>query len=43
MKTDASWPTPELAKTRVLRIKTKLDQWATDYPNGRFDDLYTSL
>jgi RNA-directed DNA polymerase len=37
---DASWPTAELAKARVLRIQTKLHQWATDDPNRRFDDLY---
>ena len=40
MNTDASWPTAELAKARVLRIQTKLHQWATDDPNRRFDDLY---
>ena len=40
MNTDASWPTAELAKARVLRIQTKLHQWATDDPDRRFDDLY---
>ena len=40
MNTDASWPTAEVAKARVLRIQTKLHQWATDDPNRRFDDLY---
>ena len=40
MNTDASWPTAKLAKARVLRIQTKLHQWATDDPNRRFDDLY---
>jgi RNA-directed DNA polymerase len=40
VNTDASWPTVELAKARVLRIQTKLHQWATDDPNRRFDDLY---
>jgi len=40
VNTDASWPTPETAKERVLRIQTKLHQWATDDPNRRFDDLY---
>jgi hypothetical protein len=40
VNTDASWPTAELAKARVLRIQTKLHQWATDDPNRRFDDLY---
>jgi len=28
------------SKARVLRIQTKLHQWATDDPNRRFDDLY---
>ena len=40
MNTDASWPTADLAKARVLRIQTKLHQWATDDPDRRFDDLY---
>jgi RNA-directed DNA polymerase len=40
VNTDAPWPTPELAKERVLRIQTKLHQWATDDRNRRFDDLY---
>jgi len=40
VNTDASWPTAEEAKARVLRIQTKLHQWATDDPNRRFDDLY---
>jgi len=40
VNTDASWPAAELAKARVLRIQTKLHQWATDDPNRRFDDLY---
>ena len=40
MNTDASWPTAELAKARVLRIQTKLHQRATDDPDRRFDDLY---
>src|ERR1035437_1484028 len=40
VNTDASWPTAELAKARVLRIQTKLHQWATDDPDRRFDDLY---
>lgn len=40
MNIDASWPTAEMAKSRVLRIQTKLHQWATDDPDRRFDDLY---
>ena len=40
MNTDAPWPTAELARARVLRIQTKLHQWATDDPDRRFDDLY---
>lgn len=39
VNTDAPWPTPETARARVLRIQTKLHQWATDDPNRRFDDL----
>lgn len=39
VNTDAPWPTPETATARVLRIQTKLHQWATDDPNRRFDDL----
>ena len=37
---DASWPAADQAKARVLRIQTKLHQWATDDPDRRFDDLY---
>jgi len=37
---DASWPAANQAKARVLRIQTKLHQWATDDPDRRFDDLY---
>jgi RNA-directed DNA polymerase len=40
VNTAAPWPTPETAKERVLRIQTKLHQWATDDPDRRFDDLY---
>ena len=39
MNTDAPWPTPSEAAARVLRIQTKLHQWATDDPTRRFDDL----
>ena len=40
MNTDAPWPTPQMAKERVLRIQIKLHQWATDDPDRRFADLY---
>lgn len=39
MNIDAPWPTAAEAEARVLRIQTKLHQWATDDPNCRFDDL----
>ena len=31
---------PDEAEARVLRIQTKLHQWAADDPDRRFDDLY---
>ncbi len=40
MNTGALWPDAAEARARVLRIQTKLHQWATDDPNRRFDDLY---
>jgi RNA-directed DNA polymerase len=40
VNTDASWPDLIEAESRVLKIQTKLHQWATDDPNRRFDDLY---
>jgi RNA-directed DNA polymerase len=40
VNTDASWPDLVEAESRVLKIQTKLHQWATDDPNRRFDDLY---
>ena len=40
MNTDAPWPDLYEAEARVLRIQTKLHQWAIDDPNRRFDDLY---
>jgi RNA-directed DNA polymerase len=33
-------PAAELAEDRVLRIQTKLHQWAIDDPGRRFDDLW---
>src|SRR5438552_2945711 len=40
VNTNASWPDLVEAEARVLKIQTKLHQWATDDPNRRFDDLY---
>jgi RNA-directed DNA polymerase len=40
VNTDACWPTLDEAKATVLRMQTKLHQWATDAPNRRFCDLY---
>ena len=39
MNTDAPWPTAAEAEARVLKIQTKLHQWATDESHRRFDDL----
>jgi hypothetical protein len=36
-------PEPEVAEERVLRIRTKLHQWATEDPGRRFDDLYNLI
>jgi RNA-directed DNA polymerase len=40
VNTDASWPDAEAAWQRVLKIQTKLHQWATDDTGRRFDDLW---
>ncbi len=40
MNTDAPWPDLYEAEARVLKIQTKLHQWATDDPHRRFDDLF---
>jgi RNA-directed DNA polymerase len=40
VNTGVPWPTPEEAEARVLRIQTKLHQWATEDPGRRFDDLF---
>ena len=40
MNTDAPFPDADEAWWRVLKIQTKLHQWATDGPDRRFDDLY---
>ena len=36
---DAPWPSLEEAELRVLRIQTKLHQWAIEAPRSRFADL----
>ncbi len=40
MNTDAPWPSLDEARARVLKIQTKLHQWATDSPDRRFSDLF---
>lgn len=40
MNTDAPWPDLYEAESRVLKIQTKLHQWAIDSPDRRFDDLF---
>ena len=40
MNTDALWPDLYEAERRVLKIQTKLHQWAGDDPHRRFDDLF---
>jgi RNA-directed DNA polymerase len=40
VNTDVPELQAELAEDRVLRIQTKLHQWATDDPGRRFDDLW---
>ena len=40
MNTDAPWLSLEEARARVLKIQTKLHQWAVDDPGRRFDDLF---
>ena len=40
MNTDAPWPDLYEAESRVLKIQTKLHQWAADGPDRRFDDLF---
>jgi RNA-directed DNA polymerase len=37
---DEPWPSLDEAQARVLKVQTKLHQWAADDPNRRFDDLY---
>jgi len=40
VNTADSWPTLIEAKARVLKIQTKLHQWAVDDAGRRFDDLF---
>lgn len=40
MNTGVPEPEAELAEDRVLRIQSKLHQWATDDPGRRFDDVW---
>jgi len=40
VNTDASLPDLYEAEQRVLKIQTKLHQWAADDPHRRFDDLF---
>jgi RNA-directed DNA polymerase len=40
VNTGAPWPSLEEALARVLKIQTKLHQWAVDDDDRRFDDLF---
>jgi RNA-directed DNA polymerase len=40
VNTGVLWPELEEAEWQVLRIQTKLHQWATGEPGRRFDDLF---
>ena len=40
MNTVAPWPNAKTASSGVLKIQTKLHQWATDDPGRKFDDLW---
>lgn len=40
MNTGVLWPELEEAEWQVLRIQTKLHQWAASEPGRRFDDLF---
>ena len=39
MNTEAPWPDPYEAESRVLAMQDKLHQWAKADPGRRFDDL----
>jgi len=40
VNTGVLWPEQEWAEMQVLRIETKLHQWAIDDLDRRFDDLF---
>jgi RNA-directed DNA polymerase len=40
VNTDVPWPDRDTAWWRVLRMQTKLHQWAGENPERRFDDLF---
>lgn len=40
MNADAPWPDVDTSWFRVLRMQTKLHQWAKEEPQRRFDDLF---
>ncbi len=40
MNSGGPWPTPKLAKERVLGIQRKLHRWSTDDQDRRFNDLH---
>jgi RNA-directed DNA polymerase len=40
VNTSAPWPDLAEAESRVLKIQTKLHQWAIDDGGRRFDDLH---
>jgi len=40
VNTGVLWPEAEAAEAQVLRVQTKLHQWAIDDPGRRFDDLF---
>jgi hypothetical protein len=37
---DVLWPEPDWVESQVLRIQTKLPQWAINDPDRRFDHLF---
>lgn len=43
MNIDAQWPSPELAKVKVLEIQAKLHRWAKEAPEMVFKDLYNLI
>ena len=40
MNIGAPWPDLDEAESRVLKMQTKLHQWASSDPGRRFDDLF---